>query len=397
MTAEGPADSVRSMGRSQAARTADAVVVVLLALSAQVQIWSQDASSWQSGPAANAALAAIGTLPLLVRRRHPLLALSVIVVAGWLQYELDAGLGQTFFAMVIALYSLDAHGSRRDALLGLGVVAAAILATDVPRLANGEPWDEVVPAWFVLAGIWGFGRWMRWRRKEMRQLHEHATVLERTRDEDARTAVAAERARIARELHDLVAHSMVVIVIQSQAAQRVLRDDPAAADRALRSIESTGRQGMAEMRRLLDVLVGSDDDVPHAPQPSLRHVDALVDQVRAAGLPVDLRVEGTPRELPPGVDLSAYRIVQEALTNTIRHAGPARATVRLRYHHGGVEVEVTDDGARVGDGSPPGRGLIGMRERVALYGVTLDAGPAEGGGYRVRADLPVDTVESARA
>ncbi len=258
------------MGRSQLVRAADLVVVLLLAVSAQVQIWSQDASSWQSGPAPNAALAALGTLPLLVRRKHPLLALSVIVVSGWLQYELDAGLGQAFFAMVIALYSVGAHGSRRDATLGLGLVAAVVLATDVPRLRDGDPLDEVVPAWFVLGGLWGFGRWMQRRRHEMRQLHEHAIVLEQTRDEEARSAVAAERARIARELHDLVAHSMGVIVIQSQAAQRVLRDDPAAADRALRSIESTGRQGMAEMRRLLDVLVGTDDDVPHAPQPSLR-------------------------------------------------------------------------------------------------------------------------------
>jgi signal transduction histidine kinase len=149
------------------------------------------------------------------------------------------------------------------------------------------------------------------------------------------------------------------------------------------------------MRRLIDVLVGTDDDVPHAPQPSLRNVHALVEQVRAAGLPVELLVEGTPRELPPGVDLSAYRIVQEALTNTMRHAGRARSTVRLRYHRDGLEVEVTDDGSRTGDGTPPGRGLIGMRERVALYGGTLETGRAEGGGFRVRADLPVESVESA--
>ena len=383
------------MSLSRAARIADVLVVVLLAGSAQLQVWTRDASAWQSGPAVNAALAAVATLPLLVRRRHALLVLSVVVVAGWLQYEVDGDLGQPFFALVLGLYSVAAHANRMQALLGAGAAAAVLLWSDLPRLRDGAPWDEVVPAWFVLAALWGFGRWMRRRRREVQRLHEHTSMLERSREEDTRAAVAAERARIARELHDLVAHSMGVIVIQSQAAQRVLRHDPLAAERSLTSIESSGRQGLAEMRRLLDVLVGAEDAAPLSPQPSLQHLDALVAEVRSAGLPVDVSVLGEQRTLPPGVDLAAYRIVQESLTNALRHARDARATVSVVYHRDGVDVEVSDDGRSVEGEGGAGRGLVGMRERVALYGGSLDAGPRPGGGFLVRASLPVESVARA--
>jgi signal transduction histidine kinase len=383
------------MSLSRAARIADVVVVLLLAGSAQLQIWTRDASAWQSGPAVNAALAALATVPLLVRRRHPLLVLSVVVVAGWLQYELDGDLGQPFFALVLALYSVAAHANRMQALLGAGAAAAALLSSDLPRLRDGAPWDEVVPAWFVLAGLWGFGRWMRRRRGEVQRLHDHASMLERTREEDTRAAVVAERARIARELHDLVAHSMGVIVIQSQATQRVLRHDPLAAERLLKSIESSGRQGLAEMRRLLDVLDGAEESAPLSPQPSLQHLDALVAEIRSAGLPVDVSVRGEQRQLPPGVDLAAYRIVQESLTNTLRHARDARATVSVIYHRDGVDVEVSDDGRPVEVDGGSGRGLVGMRERVALYGGRLDVGPRPEGGFLVRASLPIESVARA--
>ena len=386
------------MGPPRLTRAADAAVVGLLAASAQIQIWVRDASAWENGPVVHATLAAVVTLPLLVRRRYPLLVLCAVAVAGWLQYELGGGLGQMWFALGLALYAVAAHAGRRDALVGAAVVAVVMLADGVPKLRQGDPWDEVVPSWFVLAGVWGFGRWMRRRRREMSRLHEHTAVLEQYREERAREAVTAERARIARELHDLVAHSMGVIVIQAQAAQRVLRADPAKAEQALTSIEVTGRQGLAEMRRLLDVLIGSDDTAPLTPQPALRHLDTLLEQVRAAGLPVDMSVEGSERPLPPGLDLSAYRIVQEALTNTLRHAGAARARVRVRYRPAGVDVEVADDGTAspAGEGTG-GRGLVGMRERVALYGGTLHAGPRAEGGYLVRAHLPFQTVPSGRS
>jgi signal transduction histidine kinase len=382
------------MGLPLLTRAADVIVVALLALSAQVQIWTREPSAWENGPAVHAALAAIITVPLLVRRRYPLLVLCAIVVASWLQYELGGGLGQPWLAFILALYAVAAHSVLRDAVLGAAVAALITLVDGVSKLRDGEPWEDVVPAWFVVAGVWGFGRWMRRRRQELDRLHEQTEVLEQDREEATSVAVADERARIARELHDLVAHSMGVIVIQSQAAQRVMLTDPTAAEQALMSIEVTGRQGLAEMRRLLDVLIDSEDIAPLAPQPALRHLGALLDRVRLAGLAVEMSVEGEERPLPPGVDLSAYRIVQEALTNTLRHAGAARVRVRVRYCQDAVELEVADDGTTPGTDSAGGHGLIGMSERVALYGGSLHAGHRPEGGYLVRAHLPVDAASA---
>ena len=233
----------------------------------------------------------------------------------------------------------------------------------------------------------------------------------------SRWAVAAERSRIARELHDVVAHSVSVMVVQAGAARRTLAASPGQAATALGQIESTGRQALVELRRLLGLLRDDDGqatDAVLAPQPSLANLESLAAAAREAGLPVEVTVEGEPRPLPAGVDLSAYRIVQEALTNSLKHAGPARARVRVCYGREALEVQVTDDGlggrsaARAGEGlvvvtvgpdgelQLPGRrdggghGLIGMRERVALFGGALEAGADPGGGYRVAARLPLD-------
>lgn len=203
-------------------------------------------------------------------------------------------------------------------------------------------------------------------------------------------AVAEERSRIARELHDVIAHSVSVMVVQAQASQRLLDGEQGEARQALGSIETTGRQALTEMRRLLGILRRTDAELALAPQPGLGSLDALIGQFRESGLPVDLRVEGEPRSLPPGVDLSAYRIVQEALTNALKHAGPARADVVVRYSDDGVELEIADDGPGTGKGGGSGHGLVGMRERVALYGGTLESGKQDGGGYFVRARLPLD-------
>ncbi|MDQ1665705.1 MAG: hypothetical protein QOH75_1736 [Actinomycetota bacterium] len=377
---------------ARALRAGDVLLVVLLAASAQLQVWTADPDRWDDGRAVHAALAALITLPLFVRRRHPLPVLCVVAFASWLQYELGGGLGQVWLAFLLALYAVAAHAGRRDALLGAGVAAAVSIPDGLTKLRDGEPWEDVIPAWFFLAALWAFGRWMRRRRREMQQMHEQRALLEHEREEATRAAVADERSRIARELHDLVAHSMGVIVIQSQAAQRVLRKDVDAAQDALSSIETTGRQGMVEMRRLLDVLIGSEEDAPRAPQPGLRDLDALLERVRGAGLDVELSVEGEAGSLPPGIDLSAYRIVQEALTNTLRHAQATRACVRLRWTPDRVEVEVTDDGSSAVTETVGGHGLVGMRERVSLYGGTLQAGRrTDAGGFRVRARLPVDS------
>jgi signal transduction histidine kinase len=269
------------------------------------------------------------------------------------------------------------------------VVAAGVLSFDVPRLLSGDPLDEVLPAWFILAGLVGLGRWMRHRHRETEQLQARAARTEQEVAEEAARAVADERARIARELHDLVAHSMGVIVIQSQAGQRAVDSDPSAARAALAAIESSGRQGLAEMRRLLGLLT-SRDDGSTTPQPSLRGLEDLVAQVRSAGLPVRLETAGDLSALPAGVDLAAYRIVQEALTNVLKHAGAATATVCVRHCGGVLEVEVCDDGRGGGDGIPgTGHGLVGMRERAALYGGGVETGDLPGGGYRVQARLTV--------
>ena len=222
----------------------------------------------------------------------------------------------------------------------------------------------------------------------MRRLAERTDLLENDRTEATRAAVAYERARIARELHDLVAHSMAVIVLQSQAAERVLDGDPAATRRALGAIEKTGRQGLVELRRMLDVLLVEEAESVD-PRPGLDQLEELADRVRHAGLTVRVAVHGDARPLEPGMDLSAYRIVQEALTNVLKHAGRAATAVDVTYHRGSVELCVTDDGAATMSApSGQGRGLIGMRERALLFGGSLEAGPAPTGGFRVRAVLP---------
>jgi signal transduction histidine kinase len=369
---------------------ADAAVVAALVVSGQLSVWTASSGALAQDRPAHAVLLAVATVPLFARRRRPLLVLLLALGASWLQYELGGQAFQPWFAVVLALYAVGAHSDLRGATAGAAATALVVLAGDIPKLVAGDPVEDVVPAWFVLAGIWGLGRWIRSRRRETEDLAHRAAAAERDRAAHASQAVADERARIARELHDLVAHSMGVIVIQAQAGQRALDPHPELARGALAAIEHAGRQGLAEMRRLLGLLTGAADDTV-APQPGLSAVGDLVGHVRAAGLPVDLSVEGEPASLPPGVDLAAYRIVQEALTNVLKHAGPATARVAVRVGCGVVDVEVCDDGR----GAPTpgaGHGLVGMRERAALYGGSVEAGGLPGGGYRVRARLVVDGV-----
>ena len=230
----------------------------------------------------------------------------------------------------------------------------------------------------------------------MHSLEERAVLAEAGREEEARRAVTAERTRIARELHDVVAHSVSVMVVQAGAARRVLDKEPDRASEAMASIESTGRQSLNELRRLLGMLREADGTATgRVPQPSIEHVDVLLAQTRDAGLPVTFEVEGEPRSLAPGVDLSAYRIVQEALTNAIKHAGPAHAEVRLCYGTDTLELVVSDDGRgadcdEVEGNGTSGHGIVGMRERVSLFGGDLQVGNRPGGGFTVRATLPLE-------
>ena len=366
-------------------RAADAALALLLAALVEWEILTTDVTGpkWLLVPAGLAV-----TVPLAWRRVAPLPALLFVMAASAAvglaiadSDEVAQAPQMTFLAQILAVYSVAAHAERRPALIGLLVSWAALLA--------GEPGDFVVmgPAW---AGIWLAGRLVRAREQDARRLRELTQALERERVEEARLAVAEERTRIARELHDVVAHAMSTIVLEAGAERVNLDEDQTSARQALHSIERTGRQALAEMRRLVGVLRTENEQPELLPQPSLTHLDLLIEQVGRAGLAVELRVVGEPVQLAPGLDISAYRIVQEALTNVLKHGGDARATVVVAYGDRTLEIEVTDDG-RGGTPDGSGHGIVGLRERVALFGGSLDAGSRDGGGFAVRAQLPLET------
>jgi signal transduction histidine kinase len=291
-------------------------------------------------------------------------------------------------AVAVALYSVGAHSSGWRAALGaVGTLVAVffVVATDPDEATLGS----YIFFLLVVGGPWVAGRAIRYRRLSERQLEDRAVTAEREREERARAAVAEERARIARELHDIVAHAISVIVLQARGGRRSLTSEPEESRGAFDSIESTGQQALAEMRRLLGMLRQGDDELALLPQPSLSGLEALAAHVSEAGLPVDVTIEGDRRELPPGVDLSAFRIVQEALTNALKHAGPATARVRVRYGEDELELEIVDTGPDQGEEDGSGHGLIGMRERAALYGGEVVAGRSTGGGFAVRVRLPL--------
>ncbi|WTW95750.1 sensor histidine kinase [Streptomycetaceae bacterium NBC_01309] len=331
-----------------------------------------------------------------LRRRFPVGALAAAVVAGVAQLIGDVPPATMDFAMPVIVYASAAYAPRWAARVALAGCFAAPLA------AAARWWDlpnttltHTVFLFLLLTGpfliAWVLGDSMRTRRAYYAELEDRAARLERERDAQAQVAAAAERARIARELHDVVAHNVSVMVVQADGAAYAIDSAPERARAALGTIAATGREALAEMRRLLGVLRSANEAKALVPQPGVAQLEDLLAQVRGAGLPVDFRVDGVPVELPQGVALTVYRIVQEALTNTRKHGGPdVRATVRLHYGDDGVDIEVADDGRgseAPGDGM--GHGLVGMRERVALFAGTLDAGPRPSGGYRVSAALPL--------
>lgn len=267
-----------------------------------------------------------------------------------------------FLTALVALYSLGAYAPLRPALIGLAVALAGI-AVNVGLEPEGS-YNEFIATFIVVAGGWLVGRAMRGR---VRTFERRTSELERVRDAERQAAVAEERGRIARELHDLIAHSLSLMVVQAGAAEEVAKRQPERAIEPLRQIQETGRQALAEMSRLLGILRGGEE-IGLAPPPGLEALEALLDETRRTGLPIALAVEGSRRPLPPGPDLTAYRILQEALTNARKHAGPAHARVALRYRDDALEIEVMDDGPGTSNGFRGGHGLIGMRERVAVFG-----------------------------
>jgi signal transduction histidine kinase len=376
----------------------DALLALALAGTAQYEIWLGPLfDDGIPGPRLpNAVLLLLIAVPLAWRRRAPTAVFALVLASVALQVTLIDGARsdqppfQHWIALLVAFYSLGAHAERRRALVAGALGGGAFLAGDLVDLASGGAGlEDTMPAWFMLAAAYGVGFALRGQRLQSTLLAHRAERLEREREEKARLAVAEERVRIARELHDIVAHAISVVVVQAQAGQRVLEGEQASAREALGSIETTGRQALVEMRRLLGILRKDDQELALAPRASLEQLDVLAEHVCEAGLPVELRVEGEAKPLPPGVDLSAYRIVQEALTNVLKHAGPASAQVVVRYRLEGIELEITDNGRGRVDGSEGGHGLVGMRERAALVGGSVETGSNGGRGYTVRARLPV--------
>jgi len=341
------------------------------------------------------ALVLLHTLPLVTRRRFPGAVLALCVASG---LAFAALFMPPFFlgpAMLVAVYSVAAYGRRWVSLAGLAVAELGLAAV---QLTPGRLERSAFLLFMgIIAVAWMLGHFVGDRQVYAAQLEERTAELEQAREELARRAVVEERLRLARELHDVVAHAMSVIAVQSGVGAHVAASRPQEVGKALAAIEATSRAALEELRRLLGVL--RQDSEPQAsltPVPGLADLDSLLAEVAKVGLAVRLRVEGTPSPLPPGVDLSAYRIVQEALTNVVKHAGPARAQVTIGYRDQEVMVEVIDDGrgavTPAGDGrAGTGHGLIGMRERVAVFGGDLEVGPRPGGGFRVAARLPLAT------
>ena len=383
-------------------RNADLLIGIGLAVLMAIEVWAHEGADTARAVAA----ALLAGLALTLRRR---LALASFLLAG-------AGLGgvQAFAAGVdgeslafiviffVAHYSLGRWTAGREAWAGVVLVLASMVAFAVGDSAENDVALSEVGLGSIaftmgfVGGPWAAGLAIRLRRERETLLDAQNRHLQSEQEEQARLAVAEERARIARELHDVVSHAISVTVLQARGARRTLGRDEEQVRRALDAIEQTNTAALSDMRRLLAVLRDTEPDgrgtEDHAPQPSLQHLERLLDQVRGSGVPVVLEQTGIPRAVPPGVDLSAYRIVQEALTNVLKHAGPATARVRLAYDADELRVTIADDGTsgHLGDF---GHGLLGIRERVAVVGGEVSAGPDADGGFVVTARLPY-SVES---
>ncbi len=375
-------------------RAADATLALVLFLFAALLVEGPgDTMVWRdvgATPLPVLVVFALSSAAVYWRREFPLRVVGVTMLS--MVVLLGTGWADTGGALIVALYSL---GRYDDADLRGEVLAAAggvVMVLD--GLTSDLPWGEVAFAVAVVFVAWFLGRGRRLR-------DEHTAQYLREQEADAARAIAEERTRIARELHDVVAHQVSLMTVQAGAAHAVVDTDPAAASRAMGAVEETGRQAMDELRHLLGVLRPDAEVTGHDPQPALADLPALAARVRAARVDVAMDVDDrVPTDLPTGVQLSAYRIVQEALTNVVRHAGNgARARVTVRFDEVGaaLEVEVDDDGGRGGaaDSTGAGHGIVGMRERALLLGGRLDAGPTVEGGFRIAARLPVDAAGPA--
>ena len=378
--------------------TGDALLAAFMAVTSVVPVLAFGDPSWGKPKALGVTLGLLSTVPVAWRARYPLSAATVVLAANAACIFAAApnqAAFQPFVALVLCFYSAGSRAEGRRALWVPPMLAVASLPVFFAAIRHGQSSGNIIPSIVWLLAAWAVGRTVRsWRHKSM-ALERANRELEEQRELQAQAAVAVERGRIARELHDVVAHNVSMIVVQAGAAARVLDGDQPDVRNALEVIAGTGRETVDEMRALLGVL--RSDDGPRAlkPQPGLADLDQLVSGVREAGLPVTVRIEGSPRPLPQAMDLSAFRIVQEALTNTLKHAGPAQAQVTVRYEEGLVTLEIADTGHGPQGAPGHGHGLVGMHERATMFGGQLEAAGAEGGGFTIRARLPLTTPVSA--
>jgi signal transduction histidine kinase len=332
-------------------------------------------------------LLAIGVaLPYYFRRHAPLAVLLISEVCAVALAVADYRTGAAPGVLLVGLYTVAAWCNVRDRAIGAGAVMIGLIIV----VGVGIPGGNSGALNFALVGAaaYLFGSTMRNRRLYTEELEARASALARERNEETRRALAEERLRIAQELHDVVAHSMGVIAVQAGVGAHVIDSEPDETKKALEAISQTSRSTLVEIRRMLGVL-REDQGAPYVPAPGLADLHRLVRDVASAGLHTKVHVEGTTTQLPPGVDFTAYRIVQEALTNVLKHAGRATATVTIGYEGTALRLEILDDGRGVnGRDTPDGHGLVGMRERVGVYGGSFQAGPRTGGGFRVAARLP---------
>ena len=332
-------------------------------------------------------LLAAGPLALVWRRRSPVGVLAVVTASNVLYFALGYPYGPAWLSLIVAIWTAVTAGARRaawvTALAGLAlyfVLSALIGRVEPATLASAAAHLSTLLLVLVVAEVAMAGRQRR-------------LAAERTRAEEARRRAGEERLRIARELHDVLAHNISLINVQAGVALHLMDDQPGQSRSALQAIKQASNDALGELRSVLDILRQDEEQPPRSPATGLVHLSKLVAGVQATGLAVRTRVEGTPRPLPAGVDLAAYRIVQESLTNVTRHAGPATASVLVRYGDRELTVQVDDDGRRLG-ASAPGNGIRGMRERVAALGGELSAGPRPGGGFRVEAHLPLAPLDA---
>jgi signal transduction histidine kinase len=369
----------------------------------QIQIWhgaiTQLGDGPVSGPKPLLAVLALGiTGPLAFRRRWPLLAVTIVMAdfafhpffANGPFGKANLNLFEVFVAFVLIVYSTAANTTGRRTWIGAGIIVGAQLFGSLSSILTAGFGPQFGSNFFYTVA-WVLGKTIQRRNELSMRLADRAATLEETRDAEVEQAVSHERSRMARELHDVVSHSVSLMTLQAGAARQALDVHPQRARQQLLGIESTGREAMVELRRLFGLLRDAPDGPALEPQPSLRHLDLLVQHMKEAGLPVQLSADEIPASMPRGVDLTAYRIVQEGLTNVLKHSNPTCVNVNVRLSEQAVEVEVEDDGTprpRPRDGH--GHGLIGMRERVAIYGGHLDAGPTPGHGYRLNARIPFE-------